>query len=366
RVVARDVCAELPDPGYDQSLRDGFVIGSSALGGEDDRCFYQVIGEIPAGCCHSFEIGPGEAYRIMTGGMMPGGAERVVQQEDCIYISERIEVPAEVLKSRNRFIQERGSSISRAAPVVSRGTLLGAADVGMLATTGNRHLDVYRRVSVSFFCSGNELVSLDAAIKQGQKISSNCYLLAALLNSCQALPVDWGVARDTPAEIEQLLSEISSSNTDIIVSTGGMGPGKYDVLKTVFEKTGGEVIYRSIAMRPGQSTLFGILAGKLYFGLPGPPFAVGVLFHELVLPALRRMQGHRAYLNRDDGAVLDQDISAGKNRFLTVREGILFFRDCTRHVRLPGDGEQPDCYILLDPGRSRYVQGDVVRIHKTR
>ncbi len=363
RIAAVELRAELPDPGYDQSLRDGFVIGESDRNPGRSSRSYRIIGEIPAGRCHCLEIGPGEAYRIMTGGMVPAGAERVVQQEDCFCAGKTIEVPEKVLNQQPRFIQGRGASIPQASPVIPRGTLLGAREIGLLATTGNQFLEVYRRLSVSFFCNGDELVSIDDAVTSGKKISSNRYLLGALLDSRKAVPEDYGVAQDSPAKLRELLFAISRSKTDLIISTGGMGPGKYDLLETVFEEAGGRIIYRSVALRPGQSTLFGILAGKLYFGLPGPPFAVGVIFNELVLPALRKMQGHLVYLNREGSALLEHDISSGKNSVFTFREGVLAFRGCTRYVRLSKDREQPDCYILLEDGKPRYLRGDAVRIH---
>ena len=363
RIAAAELCAELPDPTYDQSLRDGYVIGDGERNSGRGSRSYKIIGEIPAGRCHHFEIGPGEAYRIMTGGMVPVGADRVVQQEDCFCAGTTLEVPEKALNLQTRFIQRRGASIPQASPVIPRGTLLGAREIGLLATTGNQFLEVFRRVSVSFFCSGDELVSIDAAVTSGKKISSNRYLLGALLSSSRAVPVDCGVAQDSPEKIRELLGAISRSNTDLIISTGGMGPGKYDLLEAVFGEAGGEIIYRSVALRPGQSSLFGILAGKLFFGLPGPPFAVGVLFNELILPALRKMQGLLVYQNRDGSALLEHDISAEKNRVFTVREGVLFLRGCTRYVRLANDREQPDCHILLGEGKARYLRGAAVRIH---
>jgi molybdopterin molybdotransferase len=364
RVTATEVRAELPDPGYDQSLRDGFVIGKSDRSVGCGSSSYVIKGEIPAGRCDVTQVKPGESFRIMTGGMVPVGAERVVQQEDCICTGTSVEVPEDVLKRQPSFIQRRGAYIPRASSVVAQGTSLGPREIGLLATTGNHQLEVYRKVSVSFFCSGNELVAIDDTVAAGQKISSNRYLLNSLITCQQAVPVDFGVAQDNKKNIVDLLSEIGLSRTDIIISTGGMGPGKYDLLAELFEQMGGTVIYRSIAMRPGQSTLFGIMAGKLYFGLPGPPSAVAVLFNELVLPALRKMQGHSAYMNGDIKAVLDHDISFRKSRGVLIREGILFSRDQVNYVRQAGPREFSSCNIFLQEDISSYRKGDVVTVHK--
>lgn len=364
RVTAAEVRAAFHEPGYDQSLRDGVVIGKSAQDVINGRCSYQIIGEIPAGRCDLLEVSPGEAYRIMTGGMVPVGAERVVQQEDCVYSGNTVEVPSAALSVQSRYIQRKGSFIPQSSPVVARGTSLGPREIGLLATTGNHRIEVHRKVSVSFFCTGNELVSIHDSIAPGQKVSSNRYLLDTLIKGQQAISVDCGVVQDSKQKVRELLSEIGRSTTDIIISTGGMGPGKYDLLETLFEEMGGKVIYRSIAMRPGQSTLFGILAGKLYFGLPGPPSAVAVLFNELVLPSLKKMQGQSEFLNRDIKAVLDHDISCGICRGLMIRQGVLFSIDHVNHVRQVDKREFSNCNIFLKEGHPHYQKGDILTVHK--
>jgi len=363
RISATEVSAISADPGYDQSLRDGFVIGKGGLLLDNGTRSYRVMGEIPAGRCDAIDLGDGEAYRIMTGGLVPAGGERVIQQEDCIQRGDVVDVPGDVLSRPPRYIQGKGSVIAREDQIVGRGTLLSSRDIGLLATTGNHELEVYRKVSVSFFCTGSELVTSDAPTVAGQKISSNRYLLDALIRSNRAVPVDWGIARDCRKELERLISRLIGSGTDIIISTGGVGPGKYDLLKTAFEQIGGELIYHSIAMRPGQSTLFGLVAGKLYFGLPGPPSAVGMLFNELVLPALRQMQGLRDSRNRDSKAVLDRDISLGNSPCLCIRQGILFSRDQIMYVRQCRKNERPNCNILFKAGTDLYRKGEIISVH---
>ena len=364
RISATEVRAKHADPGYDQSLRDGFVLGKSdSLSGNTSRS-YRVMGEIPAGRCDLIEVGDGEAYRIMTGGLVPGGAERVVQQEDCIQTGETVEIPGEVLTRSARYIQREGSVIPRESGIAVRGTSLSPRDIGLLAITGNHQLEVYKKVSVSFFCTGSELVTIDAAEVPGQKTSSNRYLLDGLIRSNRAISVDWGMVLDCRKQIRELMAEIVGSSTDVIISTGGVGPGKYDLLKTAFEQIGGKLIYHSIAMRPGQSTLFGVVAGKLYFGLPGPPSAVGMLFNELVLPALRKMQGLLVFSNRDMKAVLDHDISLEKWRCLCLRQGVLFPRDQINYVRQCRKGERSNCNILLEEGVGHYHKGELISVHE--
>ena len=213
--------------GTDLSL--GKVIGITGRGSRS----YHLIGEIPAGRCSlpRNRAGRGVSYHDRRHGA--GSVLIVWSSRKTVFVREkRLKIPEKALNLQPRFIQRRGVSIPQASPVIPRGTLLGAREIGLLATTGNQFLEVYRRVSVSFFCNGNELVSIDDAVTSGKKISSNRYLLGALLNSRRAVPEDCGVAQDSPANLRELLCAVSRSKTDLIISTGGMGPGKYDLLES--------------------------------------------------------------------------------------------------------------------------------------
>jgi len=364
RITAEAVSAKIPEPCYSQSMRDGFVIGGANRLQAGNPHSYTVMGEIPAGMSDVPVVKHGEAYRIMTGGVIPDGAERVVQQEDCHVSGEIVTVPVEIVNNKSRYIQKKGAYVAHGQLLAPAGTLIGAHEVALFAATGNTHVIVYRKVRVSFFCTGSELVAVDKIVPPGKKISSNRYLLDSLINGCRALTEDCGIVEDDDNAIRELLSEIIAGTGDIIISTGGTGPGKYDLLDSYFEKLGGTIIFRSIALSPGRSTLFGTIGGKLYFGLPGPPSAVTILFRELVLPAVRKMQGCSEFQCEQSDAHITHDILSAKSGFHAIIEGILFSRDCNNYVRVARKHESPNCHILLDPSSTSPVNGETVTVHR--
>lgn len=364
RITAEAVSAKIPEPGYNQSMRDGFVIGGADCLPADTSCSYTIMGEIPAGMCDVPVVERGEAYRIMTGGLIPEGAERVVQQEDCHISGEFVTVPVDRVKCKSHYIQKKGAYVAQGQLLAPAGSQIGAHEVAQFAATGNAHVSVYQKVRISFFCTGSELVAVDKEVPSGKKISSNRYLLDSLIKGCQALSEDFGIVDDDDNTIQKLLSEIMDGTSDIIVSTGGTGPGKYDLLDSYFEKLGGTIIFRSIEMSPGRSMLFGTIAGKLYFGLPGPPSAVTILFRELVLPAVRKIQGRSAFQYEQSEALITHDILSAKSGFHAIKEGVLFSRGCNNYVRVAKRHESPNCHIHLGPSSETPVNGETVTVHR--
>lgn len=355
---------KFPEPGYDQSLRDGFAVGRSTVSSENANIVYRLSGEVPAGRCDDCIVSDGEAYRIMTGALLPLGTVAVVPQEECYLEGRQLFVQRDSLIDPDRYIQRKGSSIAAGTEITSAGQLLLPANIAMLAATGVHELEVYRKPRVSFFCSGSELVGLDKCCRPGQKVSSNRYLLHCMIKAQGAIPIDCGIVRDEREQVRSMFSEIAAGDADIVITTGGLGPGKYDLLEEVFEANGSMLLYRSLGVRPGKSTLFGVIGNKLYFGLPGPPSAVSALFGELIIPAIRKMQGLSQYENVAIDAYLKHDISLRDGDILHIKEGFVFTENDRNHVRFTDHLEAPNCRILLPEGISSYRSGDRVTIHK--
>lgn len=364
RVSAVPITARLPDPPYDQSTRDGFVLGPGGDDNDRSRWIFQVCGEIPAGRSDRLVVGPAEAYRIMTGSLVPDGAARVVAQEDCRLNGSQLEVPTRAVLRENRFIQRVGSRIARGEPVVASGTPILAEQVALLAATGNGRVPVFRRPRVAFLCSGSELVGVDDPLLPGQKISSNRYLLGSLIRRMGGVPVDFGIVCDDTDLVGRRLEQIVLGDCDVIVSTGGVGPGKYDVFAAAFQAVGGVLFYNRLAMRPGRSTLFGMIGDTLYFGLPGPPSAVASLFNEILRPVLGKMKGLASFHHETIEACLSHDLLLRGDDLLLLREGVLSFVGGSVFVRSPEHLEVPDCYILLEPGKCPYNKGALVTVHR--
>ncbi len=360
RLPVKSLRAVKPQPGYDQSTRDGFVIsgdGSIHTGGS---CNYRIEGEIRAGTTDKRPLSPGTAYRIMTGGLIPACGLRVIPQEDCHERDGILSVPDAVLHRRETFIRRRGSELAIGKVVVSAGTPILPDHLVLLAATGHSQVLVHRRPWVAFFCTGSELVASPLEEADGLKVSGNRYLLHGLIRLSGGTPRYLGTVADTRGDLAMALGRIDRDATDVIITTGGMGPGRYDLLEEAFVRAGGKIIYRSLHVRPGKATLFGTLGNALFFGLPGPPPAVGVLFNELVAPALFLVQGMKKSGSRRINASLQEAVVVKERGVLNVKGGVLTDRNS---VRLAGKTEVAGCYILFPGHRRSFKKGEMVEVH---
>lgn len=362
RVCTENNLANQPLPGYDQSTRDGYAVCGPGRGSGPGRQAFALRGEIPAGFCHQIDILPGEAYRIMTGGLLPVSAERVIAQENCHITGPELIVEETVLAGPGRFIHTRGSERQAGDLLVEPGTRLNESHLALLAAAGNSMVEVFAQPKVAFFCSGSELVMAENVLKNGQKYSSNHLLLESLVTKFGGLTEGYGVVADDRPAISKLLKAIRESDADIVISTGGVGPGKYDLFGELLPNAGAQIFYRSLQLRPGRSTLFGILGDKLYFGLPGPPTAVRLLFLELLCPLLKKMQGMRSFLNQRQDGFLDHSVSLRSAGVLCFKEGFYRLEGGRVKVGYPRDLQVSNCSIMMMPGRVSYEPGDRVTI----
>lgn len=362
RVCTGNNKTNLPIPCYDQSTRDGYAVrGEGERSGKNERVF-RVCGEIQAGPCSDISIDSDEAYRIMTGGLVPDQTDRIIPQEQCRVIGTRVIVDSDQLSAANRFIRRSGIEHEAGEAIVEAGTRLDEMHAARFASSGNRILEVHRRPRVAFLCSGSELVIPGDQLRQGQKYSSNHYLLKFLIEQYGAIGNDYGIVEDEPEKIERMLKKIIASDVDIIISTGGVGPGKYDLFSDILPGLGANIRYRSLQVRPGRSTLFGTIGSKLYFGLPGPPPAVNIMFHECICPALRKMQGYANWFNQRTAGVLNHDIWLKASDVLCFKEGWYEIINSGLKVQFPDRLQTPNCFIIMAPGVKSYKRGDRIDI----
>ena len=358
RLPVEPLRAGKPLPGYDQSTRDGFVIADDGIRtGEGST--YRIKGEIRAGTTGRHVLRAGTACRIMTGGLIPSRGIRVLPQEDCRERDGVLSVSDAVLQRRTTFIRPKGSEICRGRVVVPAGMPILPDHQVLLAATGHSRVLVHGRPRVAFFCTGSELVATPAEVEDGLKVSGNRYLLHGLIRLSGGKSRYLGIAADSGEDLAAALGRIDRDATEVIITTGGMGPGRYDLLEKAFTAAGGEVVYRSLSVRPGKATLFGLLGSSLFFGLPGPPPAVRVLFHELVGPALLLLQGMRKGGPQGIKASLQEEVVLKEKGVLNLKGGI----QKGGSVRLAGKIEAPDCYILFPGHRARFKQGEMVEVH---
>jgi len=327
RITTLSVLADQPKPLYDQSTRDGFALSQIPQSVHDTNAVFRVTGEVAAGCQNPGSLGQGEAVRIMTGGMLPRGAVRVVPFEVCTEQESLVAFSVNELSRKQIFIQKIGSEIKKGRLLVPSGMRLLPEHLLMLTENGCSEVAVSRQPRVAVICTGSELVTAGETPRPGQKISGNGVLLPALIEAENG-QCPWTVTVGDEVElITGRIRDILCQNPDMIITTGGMGPGKFDLMEQVFASLGGELFYNRLRVRPGKFTLFGLLNQVPLFALPGPPPAVRLLFHELVSPALQVLQGRVNVMRPLVRAKLVSSLSLKRTGHLSLKGGVAALGD---------------------------------------
>lgn len=365
RVTATDLTAKIPQPEFRQSLRDGFVLARHEDDDGSTETVFPVAGMIQAGISKPRNIASGQACRIMTGGLVPEDGVRIIAQEDCSEEEGFLHVPAGPLHRSNSFIQEQGSEIGIGEVVVGAGTVLLPEHISLLAAVGCEEIEVYRRPRAGFLCTGSELVDSPRDLYPGLKVSSNRHLLEGLIRRHGAEPAYLGTVRDSSRALAVVFERLQAGKYDLVISTGGMGPGKYDLIEQTFIEAGGTLIYNNLDLRPGKASLCGILGKTLFFGLPGPPMAVRALLNAIVGPALMRMQGIIGTFPPVIRAHLQHPLRMKRSGVMQLRGGIIAVEDGRCLVREAGRLEPSSCYLLIAADKADYEAGELIDVHLT-
>lgn len=314
RVLAAAVTSPIDLPAWDNSAMDGYAVRAADVQGAGGRKVeLRVIETVPAGAFPGKPVGAGEAVRIFTGAPIPAGADSVIRQEDTEALQgdpPRVLVTSDAGARRN--IRRRGEDIRRGDVVLTAGTALGPAQLGVLASIAHDAPLVHRAPRVAFLGSGDEVVDLDRKdeILAGRKIAtSNSYTLFGMITRAGATPVNLGVARDTKESIREHLA--GAAEADLLVTTAGVSVGEHDLLRDVLADLGCEIKLWKIRMRPGAPLAFGLLQGKPWIGLPGNPVSAMVTFELFVRPAIRRMLGHPLPFRRTVAVRVEEPITLG-------------------------------------------------------
>jgi molybdopterin molybdotransferase len=292
RVVATDVISPIDVPPHDNSAMDGFAFNGQQLSSYASLTL-KVVGTALAGKAWQGPIGPGECVKIMTGAIMPDGLDTVIPQELCQSITaDAIQFDSGLLKAGdNRRLC--GEDIAKGKPALLTGTRITPAAAGLLASLGLPTVTVYRRLRVAYFSTGDEILSLGEAPREGAVYDSNRYTVHGLLTDLGCQMIDMGVVKDNPQLLEQAFTQ-AAAQADAIITSGGVSVGEADFTKAMMKKLG-DVAFWKIAMRPGRPMAVGRISqgnqSAVLFGLPGNPVAVMVTFLAFVKPALLQMMG---------------------------------------------------------------------------
>jgi molybdopterin molybdotransferase len=282
RVLREDVAAPFDVPEGDNSAMDGYAVRAADVPGE-----LQVIEDVPAGRVASLRVEPGTAIRIMTGALLPQGADAVAQVEITDGGASVVRVLQELAAGAN--VRRRGEDMRAGTIVLRAGAPIGAAEVGVLAGVQKARVLVSRRPTVAILSTGDELVGIDQPRAPGKVVNSNAWALAALVRETGAEPRVMGIVPDereaTIAAIERAL------DCDFVLSSGGVSVGAFDFVKDALDALGAETKFWRVAMKPGKPVVLSRLRGRLYFGLPGNPVSSMVSFLLFVAPSLRKAMG---------------------------------------------------------------------------
>ncbi|TAK65778.1 MAG: molybdenum cofactor guanylyltransferase [Betaproteobacteria bacterium] len=370
RVLGEPIISTLDVPAHDNAAMDGYALRHADLkaAGETEL---RLAGSAFAGRAFAGKLGRRECVRIMTGAVMPQGADTVVIQEIVQTEGDKVRIPAGQKRGQNRRLA--GEDLAAGKAVLEAGQAVGPAELGLIASLGLAEVTVRRRLRVAFFSTGDELASVGSTLKPGEVYDSNRYTLYGMLSRLGCDLIDMGVVRDDQASLERAL-KAAAADADAIITSGGVSVGEADFIRELLGKLG-EVVFWKIAMKPGRPMAFGKIAHAgneaHFFGLPGNPVAVMVTFYQFVREALLALSG------RTDDCTLpllqapcacSVKKSPGRTEF---QRGLLARDERGQWSVAPtgaqGSGvlrsmAQANCFIVLEHERGSVKPGELVRV----
>ncbi|OLD68878.1 MAG: hypothetical protein AUI45_09310 [Acidobacteria bacterium 13_1_40CM_2_56_11] len=281
RILRDDVLSDADSPPFDKAIRDGFAVRVEDLG--SIPVVLSVVGESRAGLAADVTVERGQCCEIMTGAPLPAGSNAVVMVENTERVSPN---SVRILRGvrENEGLLRRGAEARQGELILRSGRRIGLADLGLLAGNGKSTVSVSAKPSVAVIATGDELVEVEETPKPDQIRNSNSYTICAQVEEAGARPTALGIARD---DLDDLRRKICQGlEQDILIVSGGVSVGKYDLVEKVFAEFGVEVLFDKIAMKPGKPTVFGHRGQTYVFGLPGNPISTMVAFHMFVRPLI--------------------------------------------------------------------------------
>ncbi len=282
RVLAADVASDMDMPPHDLSAMDGFACRQADL----DAGLTE-IETIPAGYMPQQAVGPGQCSRIMTGAVVPDGADIVVMFE---HTQERDGLVYVVRKSERTNIRCKAEDVHAGDVVLTAGTVLRPVEIAVLASAGCDPAPVYAMPRVGVVATGNELIEPRQKPTAAKIRNSNSYQLCAQIQRAGCKPKYFGIAKDTPEAINEILAT-AMNECDVVLFSGGVSAGDYDFVPQILRANGIDLKFEKVRIKPGRPTVFGTKDNKYFFGLPGNPVSTFVLFEVLVRPFLVKLMG---------------------------------------------------------------------------
>ena len=364
RVLASDITSPLDLPPFTNSAMDGYAVrAEDAQPGTRLR----VIGTSLAGQPYGGKVGPGECVRIFTGACLPKGTDAVVIQEEVEQQGSEVVLNNQKPPAPGENVRHQGEEVKVGDQLISAGHVLQPADLGLLALTGFREIEVIRRPKVAFIATGDELVQPGQQLEPGLIYDSNRPVLSALCDELGLETLDLGVVRDDRAALKATL-KAAARDADALITMGGASVGEADFMADVLRELG-TVEFWKVAIKPGKPFLHGRIGDTPVFGLPGNPVSMMVTFLQLARPALQRRMGMRATRPVRWPATCQQRITKSAGR-LEFQRGSLVWQGgniCVTPLRKQGSHlltsmSRANCFIVLPEDCTRVEAGEIVQI----
>lgn len=368
RVVADNVVAGNPNPPWDNSAMDGYAVRSADLKGasESSPVTLKVAYDLPAGSVPEGPVEEGSAVRIMTGAPVPEGADSVVMVEKTEGKDGDVLVKAETAPGEN--VRKKGEDFDQGDVVIRAGTVVRPPEISMLATIGSLSVSVFRRPKVGVISTGDELVDVGTPTPPGKIADSNGYTLSALVAETGSEALQYGIAQDNKESLEKRLSA-AATQSDCIITSGGVSVGDYDLVKDVLSGMGSTMRFWKVAMKPGKPLAFGMIEGKPLFGLPGNPISSMVTFEQFVRPVLLKLAGRKAIFRNTFKATLTEGFKTRPGRMTFFRAVLRSSDEGLTVEPLTGQGSgtvstmvRANCFIIVPAEASGFSEGDTVRV----
>lgn len=371
-VLAEDIHAKFDLPLYDNSAMDGFVLRSGDTRGASpyEPVSIQIQGVVRAGDPRAIQVGPFEAYRIMTGAPIPRGGDTVLPKEDAV-VHGHVLILSQKL-SQGRHIRCQGEEIKKGALILEKGSFIHAGTVGMLASLGKKEVKVFSQPKVYLVSTGSELTQPGKPLRRGQIYDSNSWMVASSLEEMGLCALRVKTVKDEPKVIRKVLSE-ALLRSDVVILTGGVSVGEYDYVKEILEDLGVRPVFWKVSQKPGKPLFFGKRRRTLVFGLPGNPASVYICFYEYIYPALRRMCGMANPDLELARLPLSQDQEPDRSKFLFLkgrrvsRNGNVFVQPFHHQgSHMISTLQDMDAIIRIPPGGGILRKGDKVDVEILR
>ncbi|MGY6404254.1 bifunctional molybdopterin-guanine dinucleotide biosynthesis adaptor protein MobB/molybdopterin molybdotransferase MoeA [Vibrio parahaemolyticus] len=363
RVLAEDIISPVNVPQYTNSAMDGYAIRSDDV----DRSSYQIVAEVMAGHAYDQPLEVGQAVKIMTGAPTPRNGDTVVMREQASQEGDKVTFNGANIKA-GQNVRQAGEDLAIGSDVFTAGARLASPEMGMIASLGFGEANVFRKLKVAVFSTGDEVQAPGTEQKANSIYDSNRFTIMGMLEKLGCEILDFGILEDN----EQLMIEAlenASAQADVVMTSGGVSVGDADYIKLALDKLG-QIDFWRINMRPGRPLAFGQINNKPFFGLPGNPVAVMVSFINFVEPALRKMQGEQGWKPLKVNAVATENLRSRQGRTEFSR-GIYELDDTGRlTVRTTGKQgsgilrsmSEANCLIEISPAIDTVKAGESVTI----